>query len=113
MHYRNLAITVIAGLFLLPGAVLADKDKHKDEARVEVGHGTFEPSAVTVKAGSRVSFKNVVEMPGGHTIAFEEIDAESGALGYGEKWSHTFKEPGTYHFYVKEHPDNKGTVTVE
>jgi plastocyanin len=98
------------GLLLLPAATLADK---ADRAKIEVSHGTFEPSAITVKAGKKVVFKNVVEMPGGHTIAFEEIDAESEALGNGEKWSHTFTEPGVYHFYVKEHPDNKGTVTVK
>lgn len=107
MNFRYPAVSLIAGLLLLPAAALADK------ARVEVGHGTFEPSAVTVKAGSKVTFKNVVQMPGGHTIAFEEIDAESGPLGNGEKWSHSFDEPGTYHFYVKEHPDNRGIVTVK
>lgn len=100
-------ISLILGLILLPAAALADK------ARIAVSHGSFEPSEVTIQAGGKVVFENVVEMPGGHTIAFEEIEDESGALGQGEKWSHTFDEPGTFHFYVKQHPDNKGTVVVE
>lgn len=107
MRNRHATISLILGLLLLPAAVFADK------ARVAVSHGTFDPAEVTIQAGGKVVFKNVVQMPGGHTIAFEEIDAESDALGQGEKWSHTFDEPGTYRFYVKEHPDKKGTVIVE
>lgn len=107
MRYRNAAIGLITGLFLVPATALADK------ARVEVSHGSFDPAEVTVPAGGKVVFKNVAQMPGGHTIVVEGIDAESGALGDGEKWSHAFEEPGTYHFYVKQHSENKGTVVVE
>lgn len=107
MCYRCVANSLILSLFLVPTIVLADK------AKVEVSHGSFDPSEVTVQAGEEVVFENVVQMPGGHTIAFEEIDAESGALDKGQTWSHAFKEPGTYHFYVKEHPENKGSVVVE
>lgn len=107
MYYRHTAMSLLPGLCLLPAIAFADK------AKVEVSHGSFDPAEVTVQAGEKVVFKNVVKMPGGHTIAFEEIDAESGALDNGERWSHAFEEPGTYHFYVKEHPENKGTVVVE
>lgn len=107
MHYRIPITGLFAGLFLLAGSAAAG------ETKVEVSHGSFEPAEVTISAGEKVVFKNVVEMPGGHTIAFEDIDAGSEALDNGEKWSYTFDEPGTYHFYVEEHSENKGTVVVE
>jgi plastocyanin len=107
MQYRILIASLFAGLFLVAGSAFAGGTK------VKVSHGSFEPAEVTISAGEKVVFKNVVDMPGGHTIAIEEIDAASESLDNGEKWSHTFDEPGTYHFYVKEHSDNKGTVVVE
>lgn len=108
MHDRKTITTSLcAGLFLAAGSVVAG------EAKIEVSHGSFEPAEVTINAGEKVVFRNVVEMPGGHTIAFEDIDAGSDALENGEKWSHTFDEPGTYRFYVEEHSGNKGTVIVE
>lgn len=107
MKYRILITSLFAGMFLFAGSAISGGTK------VQVSHGSFEPAKVTISAGEKVVFKNVVDMPGGHTIAFEEIDTGSGALDNGEKWSHTFDEPGTYHFYVKEHSENKGTVIVE
>lgn len=107
MRYWTLITSLFAGLFLAAGAAVAGK------AVVEVSHGSFEPAKVEISAGEKVVFRNVVDMPGGHTIAFEDIEAGSGALANGEKWAHVFDEPGTYHFYVAEHPENKGTVVVK
>lgn len=107
MHYGTLITSLFAGLLLVAGSAYAGGTK------VKVSHGSFEPAEVTISAGEKVVFKNVVDMPGGHTIAVEDTDAGSEALENGEKWAHTFDEPGTYRFYVEEHPDNKGTVVVE
>lgn len=107
MSFRHAAIPFIAALFLVPALVLAD------EVRIEVGHGNFEPSEVSIDAGTTVEFENVVDMPGGHTVVIHELEVESGALGTGETWSHTFDEAGTYHVYVKEHADaDKARVVV-
>lgn len=100
-------IGIALALVLAPAVALGGK------TTVNVGHGSIEPSSVTIKAGEKVVFRNEKMMPGGHTIVFEELDVQSSGLGKGETWSHTFDEPGTYHFRVKEHPDNTGTVIVE
>ena len=107
MSFRHAAIPFIAAMFLTPALALAE------EVRVEVGHGSFEPSEVSIDAGTTVVFENVVEMPGGHTIVIEELDAQSDALGSGETWSYTFEEAGTYHVHVKEHAEaDKARVVV-
>lgn len=93
--------------------MLASASAAAGEATVKVGHGSIEPASVTIEAGEKVVFHNEKEMPGGHTVVFDDLDAQSSGLGEGESWSHTFDEPGTYHFRVKEHPDNTGTVIVE
>lgn len=108
MSYRRMTVVVILAACLVPGFALAG-----DKAKVKVSHGSFEPAEVTVQAGEKVVFKNVVDMPGGHMIAFEDMEAGSEALDNGEKWVHAFEEPGSYRFYVAEHPENKGTVVVE
>lgn len=107
MQYRRLIASLFAGMLMVAGSAFAGGTK------VKVSHGSFEPAEVTISAGEKVVFKNVVDMPGGHTIAIEDIEAGSEALENGEKWSHTFEEPGTYRFFVEEHAENKGTVVVE
>lgn len=84
------------------------------EAKIAVGHGSFQPAEVTIQTGQAVTFTNTKEMPGGHTVVFDELDTASEGLAKGKSWSHTFEQPGTYHFHVKEHADGAtGTVTVE
>lgn len=99
---------VLLMLCLVSGAVPAGGD-----TQVDVGHGSFEPSELTIEVGEKVVFRNTAKMPGGHTVVLDNADAASEGLGKGESWRYTFDEPGTYHFHVKEHPDNKGTVSVK
>lgn len=101
------AIIVSLALMLAPASTLAG------DVTVKVGHGSFEPSEVAIEAGDTVTFTNTQEMPGGHTVVFDELDVRSKGLAKGESWSHTFEKAGTYRFRVEEHPDNAGSVAVE
>jgi len=60
-----------------------------------------------------VTFHNMDEMPGGHTVTTEDGSLSSPPLGKNEAWSHTFTEPGTVNFHIKQHPDAKATVVVK
>jgi len=82
-------------------------------AVVKVGHNRLDPAELTVEAGSVVIFRNEEQMPGGHTIVAGDGSFESPALAKGEEWSHTFAEPGTYTYTIKQHPSAKGTITVK
>lgn len=104
---RRLASVLLLSLLLAPIAVLAD------EVTVEVGHARLEPAELTVSAGTTVVFHNVDQMPGGHTIVADDGSFESPGLGKDEKWSHTFEEPGTFAYHIKEHSSAKGTIIVE
>ncbi|MFQ5698383.1 MAG: cupredoxin domain-containing protein [Myxococcota bacterium] len=80
---------------------------------VKVGHNHLDPAELSVAAGSTVTFRNEQEMPGGHTIVAEDGSFESPGLAKGEEWSHTFEEPGTYRYIIKQHPTAKGTIIVK
>ena len=93
--------------------VLAAGVAFASEPTVVVGHNSLEPGELTVKAGTTVTFENKDEMPGGHTIVADDGSFQSPGLAKGQSWSHTFDEPGTHGYSIKEHPSAKGSVTVE
>lgn len=106
MRIAHITLIALLVAMLAPALALAEG------ATVEVGHGSFEPAEITINAGQTVTFTNTKKMSGGHTIVFDELDAQSGGLAKGESWSHTFEDPGTYTARVKEHADNAGTIKV-
>jgi plastocyanin len=71
----------------------------------------FSPAALTVKAGSVVSWTNQDNEP--HTVASDAGVFRSGALDTNESFSFKFDKPGTYHFVCSIHPYMVGTITVE
>ena len=95
------------GVVLASGAALAGGPT------VTVGHNRITPSQLTVKSGTTVTFENQDAMPGGHTIVADDGSFQSPGLAKGESWTHTFDEPGTHPFSIKEHPSARGSVTVE
>ena len=71
--------------------------------------GAFTPAEVTIKAGGTVTWTN-----GGvtaHTVTFP--DSDSGAVYPKHTYSKTFEKPGTYEYYCRFHPTEKGTVEVK
>lgn len=104
---RRLLFAITGVLLLVGSPVLADT------ALVKVGHNHLDPAELTVPAGSTVTFRNEQEMPGGHTIVAVDGSFESPGLAKGEEWSHTFDEPGTYLYTIKQHPTAQGKIIVE
>lgn len=83
------------------------------EVMVQVGHNKLDPAELTVAAGTTVVFHNLDEMPGGHSIVADDGSFQSPPLGKDQSWSHTFSEPGTFAYAIKEHPAAKGAIVVE
>ncbi len=83
------------------------------EGMVEVGHNRLSPNEITIAVGETVTFHNQDEMPGGHTLVADDGSFQSPPLKKGEEWSRTFEKPGTYDYHMRQHPDAKGTITVE
>ena len=83
------------------------------DVTVTVGHGRLAPAEVTVAPGDKVTWNNVDQMPGGHSVVADDGSFASPSLDKDEKWSHTFERTGRFLYHIGEHPDAKGNVTVE
>lgn len=86
------------------------------KAEVIMKNTTFQPSEITVAAGTTVTWTN--EDPAAHTVTSGTRDNptdlfDSGNVGSGQSFSFTFDTPGTYNYFCRIHPGMKGTVIVE
>jgi len=78
---------------------------------VTIDNFSFSPAAITVKAGTRVTWTNRDEEP--HSVVSSEEPMHSPTLaGNATTFSHTFAKPGTYHYNCGIHPFMQGTVEV-
>jgi plastocyanin len=74
----------------------------------------FTPKALTVKAGTTVSWKNLdqfaheVKSSAGDPGAAFDLGSQSG----GKTVTHTFTAAGTYHYYCNIHNYMTGTIVV-
>jgi plastocyanin len=71
----------------------------------------FVPPALTVPAGSTVTFVNDDTEP--HTATADDKSFDSEAIDTSETWKHTFAKPGTFAYFCEMHPMMKGTLTVK
>jgi plastocyanin len=71
----------------------------------------FAPTAMTVAAGSTVTWTNKDDEP--HTVVSDTGLFRSGAMDTNESFSFKFDKPGTYHYACSIHPRMIGTVTVQ
>jgi plastocyanin len=82
-------------------------------ASIEVGHNRLSPAQVSIAPGDAVSFHNVDQMPGGHTVVADDGSFSSPPLAKDQTWSHTFEKGGSFGVHIKEHPGAKATIEVK
>ena len=79
---------------------------------VSIDNFTFTPKALTVKAGSTVTWTNHDDIP--HGIASSDnAFKKSASLDTDDSYSFTFTAPGTYQYFCYIHPHMVGTIVVE
>ncbi|MFM0717368.1 cupredoxin domain-containing protein [Paraburkholderia strydomiana] len=71
----------------------------------------FSPMALTVKAGSTVTWKNLDGEP--HTVVNDAGMFRSAALDQNDSYQFKFDKPGVYHVFCGIHPNMKETITVQ
>lgn len=80
--------------------------------KVSIADMAFSPAAITVKAGSTVTWTNNDSVA--HTVT--ENDGQDGPssspLSPGQSYSFTYKKAGTYKYICTIHTYMNGTVTV-
>lgn len=93
------------------------EDATAEEVRVRLESSNFDPSELTIAAGTTVLFLNadsyahtVTEGTGGQAVDDPIVDRE---IAENRSVRVTFDEPGTYEITCKIHPSMQMTITVE
>ena len=81
------------------------------DPEIKISNFTFDPPVLTVKAGTTVTWVNSDDIP--HLVAEKDGKFRSSALDTDEKFSQTFKTPGTVEYFCVIHPHMTGKIVVE
>jgi plastocyanin len=89
----------------------AKAQKHPTKT-VLIQNFRFKPAQITIKRGTKVTWINKDPHP--HTAtAINPRGFDSGRLGKGQRYTHTFKSAGKKRYFCKIHPFMKGRVVVK
>jgi len=78
---------------------------------VKIDNFSFGPAALTVAAGTTVTWTNRDDIP--HTVVSDDKAFKSKVMDTDEKFSFTFTKPGTYSYFCSVHPKMTGKVVVQ
>jgi plastocyanin len=76
-----------------------------------LGKAAFMPDALTVPAGTTVTWTNTDSIP--HTSTSDAKGWDSGIVGPGQQFTVSLQTPGTYSYHCTLHPGMVGTVVVQ
>lgn len=79
--------------------------------QVEVKNFSFSPNTLTVKVGTKVTWK--FDDDTAHTVKADDGSFTSSALTGGKTFSFTFNKAGQYSYICSIHPSMKAQVTVQ
>jgi plastocyanin len=91
--------------------VASAQEKPVSTAEVKIDNFVFGPAAITVAAGTTVTWINRDDIP--HTVVSTEKVFKSKVLDTDEKFSFTFTKPGEYPYFCSIHPKMTGKVIVQ
>jgi plastocyanin len=93
------------------GAFAASPDTKPSSAEVTIDNFSFTPPAITVKAGTQITWKNRDDIP--HTVVSDDHLFKSKALDTDDTFSFTPTKAGTYTYFCSLHPKMTAKVVVE
>jgi plastocyanin len=79
-------------------------------ATVHIKDFKYNPPALTVHVGDRVTFVN--DDDEAHTVTATDKSFDSEGLDTAGTWQHVFTKPGTYHYFCELHPYMKAAIVV-
>jgi plastocyanin len=95
-----------------PTAKATAKAQKHPTRKVLIKDFSFKPAHITIKRGTKVRWINKDSVQ--HTAtANNGRSFDSGRLGKGQRYSHTFKRAGKKPYHCEPHPFMKGRITVK
>jgi len=109
---RSLAAACGAALLAIAGGAGAQQIA-TGAAEIDIKNFGFEPEALTIAAGTAVTWVNQDEEPHNIVELGKPRLFRSQGLDGGEKYSFVFDKPGTYEYICSIHPHMHGTIVVK
>ena len=82
-----------------------------EESAVQIADFAFDPAALTIAAGSTVTWSNGDTAQ--HTATADDGSWDTGSIANGASASQAFPDAGTFAYHCAIHPAMTGTITVE
>ena len=89
----------------------AKAQKHPTRT-ISIQDFSFKPANITIKRGTKVRWINK-DSAAHTTTANNGRSFDSGRLGKGQRYSHTFKSAGKKSYHCKIHPEMRASVVVK
>ncbi|CAG4924585.1 cupredoxin domain-containing protein [Paraburkholderia saeva] len=110
--FRRALGVCFGGAVFVSAMVFGGSPAHAQDANaVVIKNFMFEPMAMTVKAGSTVTWKNLDGEP--HTVVNDAGIFRSAALDQNDTYQFKFDKPGVYKVFCGIHPNMKEVITVQ
>jgi plastocyanin len=103
------ASIAVAGLVLAGAAFPPGSAQAKDYV-ISMQITGFEPAALTVKSGDRITWVNKDLFP--HTATADDKAFDSKSIAPAASWTYTARGPGTHAYICVFHPTMKASITV-
>lgn|SRR5487761_2312851 len=78
---------------------------------VTIQNFSFTSGALHISAGATVTWTNLDNTT--HTVTADDGSFNSGNIGTGQKYTHTFQTAGTIPYHCSFHPMMTGTIVVQ
>jgi plastocyanin len=85
----------------------------ESERRVTIDNFAFDPQALTVAPGTKVTWLNRDDVPHTATSSDSPPKFNSKAIDTDEQFSQVFTRPGTYPYFCSVHPKMTATIIVK
>jgi plastocyanin len=72
----------------------------------------FVPEELDIAVGDSVTW-DLTDSQLSHSATADDGSWDSGYITAGEKWTHTFDQPGEYKYHCEPHPWKKGVIRVK
>jgi plastocyanin len=110
---RWFSVAAVLGLLSLsmsPAAAAPEPPKPVTH-RVAIDAASFQPTALTVKAGDTIVWVNKDPFP--HTVTSEAGGFDSRTIAADESWSYKASKKGEFPYICSFHPTMTGTLRVK
>ena len=94
-----------------PGTLAATPESSPPGIEVKIDNFSYSPAAVTVKAGTQITWTNHDDIP--HTVVSSDNVFKSKTLDTDEKFSFIPTQPGTYSYFCSIHPKMTAHIVVQ